>query len=560
MQNNYPWQYAYTDTDNMAVLMDGDTSATFPSLSAFSKIKVPASFTDAYINEGLSITHYVRKTDTTGIPAQFIITSSDGVKFVLSAQDDVIDASLSRFGLDFTGATDSKVKLQDLLNYAKTQNAKLVLPKDGKLALSDTVYLANGLRELDGNGTTLMMTKGGIYSYTYGEGGNALPVNNLVIRNLIIRPVEGATKVHGIILQDPSNTMVTNCDVHTVNDHGIIAVSTTKSKSNMFNVKLIANRAKFLSGTDAKYGIATFSQSTKGEIDVDYRDTGICECSKSFAVNFVFTDNIVEGFRYAIAHFYTKGHYTARNFTSGGVRGVVHQRYVMDGITEGNQCTETSSATCLLSYHCSGNIIRNNTFSSNVQVKGQATVQINVGCNNNLIEGNRLRINPPIEGLSWFVYIGCDCSGNIIQKNDMKGKVARGGIVVESGWTAKTEITNVWSYSQNFATTDAAYSMSRYHTMRNIIRENTIEMLNDRAVFAFSAADDKNGTHNLIGLEITGNIVKSKHATYLEGVQKGNSKVTYVVFRDNVFPAGTTAAKFKYDAAMMQQDITFTTA
>ena len=500
---------------------------------------------------------FKRVDSKTPVQTGIIVATKDGHKFQRVVEGGRYE--LEMFGYLPGGKNDSDLFFASIKAVAAV-GGRLVLPRNGALYIdaSDTSskYIPPGIKEIDGNGCTLYLI-----NPTNNEIWLADATGDLEIHHLVIRPGEGAARSGGIFGRGGSRVHIHHCDIYSKQNHNILCrmssmvdgyqVESWELHDNKLEVDRGINIAETGSSNGAYINILfdlarIDPNNTNNNMDTRWMtDKAVPNAGGRRHRNHNIYNNVCKGGRYGIALYFSEGSVVRDNRTENNTRGIVLHDKGRGNKIYNNQIYDYTTGI-LLAYEAEMNEVYNNTlhrragwgFNSN----GQGHIVLYVQPTRNTIRGNKCFCDDD-GSPTWGIYVGVNATGNIVENNEIYGRVGRATIVLESSWggTADNAITYNLA-NPNWSTMDS---------IGNIIRNNILEVSVRVPGIVLCSRNDDTVVRKLTGTIVSGNQfgAASANSQYVRLITQDPAGISGTIGYLNTYPPTATASNFIMGAA-----------
>ena len=494
---------------------------------------------------------------STNLETGIVVASKDGHRF--KREVDGKRYELEMFGYVPGSSDDSNLFFSSVKAVAAV-GGRLVLPKNGTLYIdassTSSKFIPAGIKEIDGNGCTLYLI-----NPTNNEIWLADNTGDLEIHHLIIRPGAGAARSGGIFGRGGSRVHIHHCDIYSKQNHNIVSrmlsmvdgyqVEEWELHDNILDVDRGINIAE-TGGSNGAYQNILFDlhqidpNNTNNSMDSRWVvDKAVPNAGGRRHRNHKVYNNVCKGGRYGICLYFSEGSVVRDNRTENNARGIVLQDKCRGNKIYNNQIYDYTTGI-LLAYEPELNEVYNNTLYRRAgwgfNGSGQGHIMCYVQPTKNTIRNNKCFCDDD-GSPTWGIYVGVNATGNIVDSNEIYGKVGRATIVLESSWggTADNKIT----YSvvnPNWSTMDS---------IGNIIRDNIIEVSVKVPGIVLCSRNDDTVVRKLTGTIISGNQfgAASANSQYIRLITQDAAGISGTIGYLNTYPPTATASNFIMGAA-----------
>lgn len=496
---------------------------------------------------------------STNLETGIVVASKDGHRFKREVDGNRYE--LEMFGYVPGSSDDSNLFFSSVKAVAAV-GGRLVLPRNGALYIdadsTSTKFIPAGIKEIDGNGCTLYLI-----NPTNNEIWLADATGDLEIHHLVIRPGAGAARSGGIFGRGGSRVHIHHCDIYSKQNHNIM--SRMISMVDGYQVEeweLHDNKLEIDRGIDI-----TETASAKGayinilfdlhQIDpnntnnsMDTRwvvDKAVPNAGGRRNKNHKVYNNDCKGGRYGICLYFSEGSTVRDNRTENNTRGIVLHDKGKGNKIYNNRIYDYTTGI-LLAYEAEMNEVYNNTLHRRAgwafNGSGQGHIVCYVQPTRNTIRNNKCFCDD--DGApSWGIYVGVNATGNVVEGNEIYGKVGRAVIVLESSWGGTADNSITYSVANpNWSTMDS---------VGNIIRNNIIEMTGTIKVpgIVLCSRNDDTVVRKLTGTIVSGNQfgATSANSQYVRLITQDAAGISGSIGYLNTYPPTSTAANFIMGAA-----------
>lgn len=500
---------------------------------------------------------FKRVDKKTPVQTGIIVATKDGHKFQRVVEGGRYE--LEMFGYVPGGKNDSDVFFASIKAVAAV-GGRLILPRNGALYIdassTSAKFIPAGIKEIDGNGCTLYLIN---------------PINNeiwlsddtgdLEIHHLTIRPGEGAARSGGIFGRGGSRVHIHHCDIFSKQNHNIVSrmlsmadgyqVERWEVHDNILDVDRGIDIAE-TGGSKGAYQNILFDihqidpNNTNNSMDSRWMaEKAVPNAGGRRHRNHKIYDNLCKGGRYGICLYFSEGSVVRDNRTENNARGIVLQDKCRGNKVYNNQIYDYTTGI-LLAYEPELNEVYNNTLyrraSWEFNGSGQGHIMCYVQPIKNTIRNNKCFCDDD-GSPTWGIYVGVNATGNIVEGNEIYGKVGRSVIVLESSWggTADNKITYSLA-NPNWSTMDS---------IGNIIRNNIIEVSVRVPGIVLCSRNDDTVVRKLTGTIISSNQfgAASDNSQYIRLITQDAAGISGTIGYLNTYPPTSTASNFIMGAA-----------
>ena len=479
---------------------------------------------------------FKRVDSKTPVQTGIIVATKDGHKFKRVVEGGRYEFEM--FGYVPGGTNDSDVFFAAIKAVAAV-TGRLILPRNGALYIdassTSTKFIPAGIKEIDGNGCTLYLI-----NPTNNEIWLADATGNLEIHHLVIRPGEGAARSGGIFGRGGSRVHIHHCDIFSKQNHNIVSRIVTAADGHivegweLHDNKLDIDRGITWDQTGSSLGayinilfdisIIDPSKSGNNMDQIWLTDKSVPNAGGRRHKNHTVYNNDCKGGRYGISLYFSEGSAIHDNRTENNARGIVIHDKGKGNKIYNNRIYDYTTGI-LLAYEAEMNEVYNNTLHRRAgwgfNGSGQGHIVCYVQPIKNTIRNNKCFCDD--DGApSWGIFVGVNATGNVVEGNEIYGKVGRSVIVLESSWGGTAD--NAITYSvvnPNWSTMDS---------IGNIIRNNIIEVSVKVPGIVLCSRNDNTVVRKLTGTIISGNQF---------GAASANSQYTRLITQDAAGISGT---------------------
>jgi parallel beta-helix repeat protein len=380
-----------------------------------------------------------------------------------------------------TARADNAAQFQAAFDYAKTNNAVVILPP-GIYNVSK-IYIENGVRGFIGGGGTLKLTNAANSGVLLAgpNQGKASAVNNFTMQGIRIDANSVAGPTVCVWADNAYDCrIIDNVIVNVSFGYGILFRNYTATGAfgggNKIQRNKIFGTAQNTGGSQDWYGIYVDAEYVLGGAsdEIDYWRKNFTDApSTQNQSGYEITDNRISGGYYGIGLGHVTDSVISNNNIQNNGRGISVQHSCTRNVISGNRVFECYSSGIHLTYGSSFNNVVGNEVSTSVGV-GEALIQAYIGCQYNKIEGNLIASNEATTGSQHGVYVAVNASYNTISNNTISGKYKMAGIGVASAWDATNNAgTYPYRYAAGGAGSNLAW-MANATTTDIVIKGNTI--------------------------------------------------------------------------------------
>ena len=489
---------------------------------------------------------------STNLETGIVVASKDGHRFKREVDGNRYE--LEMFGYVPGSSDDSNLFFSSVKAVAAV-GGRLVLPKNGALYIdassTSAKFIPAGIKEIDGNGCTLYLI-----NPTNNEIWLADATGDLEIHHLVIRPGAGAARSGGIFGRGGSRVHIHHCDIFSKQNHNILCrmmnmVDGYQTQEwELHDNILDVDRGIAIAETGGSNGAYQNILFDLHQIDpnnpnnsMDSRwvtDKAVPNAGGRRHRNHKVYNNVCKGGRYGICLYFSEGSVVRDNRTENNTRGIVLQDKCRGNKIYNNQIYDYTTGI-LLAYEPELNEVYNNTLYRRAgwgfNGSGQGHIMCYVQPNKNTIRNNKCFCDDD-GSPTWGIYVGVNATGNIVEHNEIYGKVGRATIVLESSWGGTAD--NAITYSvvnPNWSTMDS---------IGNIIRNNIIEVSVRVPGIVLSSRNDDAVVRKLTGTIISGNQfgAASANSQYIRLITQDAAGISGTIGYLNTYPPTATASNF----------------
>ena len=489
---------------------------------------------------------------STALETGIVVASKDGHRFKREVDGNRYE--LEMFGY-VPGSSDDSNLFFSSVKAVAALGGRLVLPKNGTLYIdassTSSKFIPSGIKEIDGNGCTIYMI-----NPTNNEIWLADATSDLEIHHLTIRPGEGVARSGGIFGRGGSRIHIHHCDILSLKNHNIICRMISMvdgyqtQEWELHDNKLEVQRGVTIdrySSADGSYHNILFDlhqispDSTNNNMDTRWvAEKAVPDAGGRRHRNHKVYDNFCKGGRYGIAMYFSDGSVIRHNRTEDNVRGIVLQDKGRFNKIFGNQVFDYTTGI-LLAYEPEQNEVYNNTLRRRAgwhfNGSGQGHIMCYVQPTKNTIRNNKCFCDDD-GSPSWGIFVAINATGNVVEGNEIYGKVGRSVIVLESSWGGTADNGITYSiFNSSWSTRDS---------VDNIIRDNIIDVTVKVPGIVLCSRNDGNDVRKVAGTIISGNQFGSETANsqYVRLISQDAAGVSGTIGYLNTYPAKATASNF----------------
>ena len=489
---------------------------------------------------------------STALETGIVVASKDGHRFKREVDGNRYE--LEMFGYVPGSSDDSNLFFSSIKAVAAV-GGRLILPRNGALYIdagsTSAKFIPAGIKEIDGNGCTLYLI-----NPTNNEIWLADNTGDLEIHHLVIRPGTGAARSGGIFGRGGSRVHIHHCDIFSKQNHNIVSrmlsmtdgyqVESWEVHDNILDVDR-GIKIEETGGSNGAYLNILFDlhriDPNNPNNNMDSRwiaDKVVPNAGGRRHRNHKVYNNFCKGGRYGIALYFSEGSVVHDNITENNARGIVLHDKCRGNKIYNNQIYDYSTGI-LLAYEPELNEVYNNTLHRRAgwgfKDSGQGHIMCYVQPTKNTIRNNKCFCDDD-GSPSWGIYVGVNATGNIVDGNEIYGKVGRATIVLESSWggTADNKITYNLA-NPNWSTMDS---------IGNIIRNNIIEVSIRVPGIVLCSRNDDTVVRKLTGTTISGNQfgAASDNSQYIRLITQDAAGISGTIGYLNTYPPTATASSF----------------
>ena len=494
---------------------------------------------------------------STALETGIVVASKDGHRFKREVDGNRYE--LEMFGY-VPGSSDDSNLFFSSVKAVAALGGRLVLPKNGALYIdagsTSAKFIPAGIKEIDGNGCTLYLI-----NPTNNEIWLADATGDLEIHHLIIRPGAGAARSGGIFGRGGSRVHIHHCDILSLMNHNIISRMVSMvdgyqtEEWELHDNELVVQRGVTIdryASSDGSYHNILFDlhqispDSTNNNMDTRWAaEKAVPDAGGRRHRNHKVYDNVCKGGRYGIAMYFSDGSVIRHNRTEDNVRGIVFQDKGRFNKIFDNQIFDYTTGI-LLAYEPEQNEVYNNTLRRRAgwhfNGSGQGHIMCYVQPTKNTIRNNKCYCDDD-GSPSWGIFVAINATGNVVEGNEIYGKVGRSVIVLESSWGGTADNGITYSiFNSSWSTRDS---------VDNIIRGNIIDMTVKVPGIVLCSRNDGDVVRKVAGTIISGNQFGSETANsqYVRLISQDAVGVSGTIGYLNTYPAKATASNFTMGAA-----------
>lgn len=489
---------------------------------------------------------------STALETGIVVASKDGHCFKREVDGNRYE--LEMFGY-VPGASDDSALFFSALKWVAKAGGRLVLPRNGALyidaASTSTKFIPAGIKEIDGNGCTLFLINPSNNEIWLDDA-----TSDLEIHHLTIRPGSGVARSGGIFGRGGSRVHIHHCDIYSKANHNILCRMVSMADGYITQGWVVHdNQLELDRGIDITETISAKGayqnilfdlhqidpNNTNNNMDTRWvADKAVPNAGGRRHRNHKVYNNICKGGRYGIALYFSEGSVVRGNQTENNTRGIVLQDKSRGNKIYNNQIYDYTTGI-LLAYEPEMNEVYNNTLYRRAgwgfNANGQGHIMCYVQPTRNTIRGNKCFCDDD-GSPSWGIMVAVNATGNIVEDNEIYGKVGRAAIVVESSWggTADNKIT----YSE------ANPNWSTMDSIGNIIRNNIIEVSARVPGIVLCSRNDDTVVRKLTGTIVSGNQFGAGTAIsqYVRLITQDPAGISGTIGHSNTYPPTATSANF----------------
>jgi parallel beta-helix repeat protein len=442
--------------------------------------------------------------------------------------------SITDYGADNTGNTDSTTAFNEALTYAATINGSVLVP-NGTFRINGQVVVPNGVKSLVGDG--------GVLRYTNSTATIQLnQVSNCRISGLTIDANDSVSSDPIIWVISSNGIMIDHNRIYNMNYNNRVGIllRTEQSHATNSNNIIVAHNSitgNLASTSEGSAGISLdasgVSFSPYAGADTYWKGTKTAKDATYSTSHCVITGNRVDGGYYGIGLSFAKNCTIVGNNLRNNERNISVQNCSNNNTISDNTLEQSRSSAVHLAYGSSFNLVEGNNIYSDRAV-GEGMLQAYVGSQNNSFIANRIKTIVTIAPPLYHMYSAVHCSNNEFLYNTIDGDVQRAYIAVESSWNEALE-NNPASRAYNRGGT-VGNNWANVVSSNVSIVSNIIYPSNTVPVIYFNQVQDTNGAVALANTRIIGNMVAGNGAnTQLELDEYNSGSLRDVVCVNNAF-------------------------
>ena len=489
---------------------------------------------------------------STALATGIVIASKDGHRFKREVDGNRYE--LEMFGY-VPGSSDDSNLFFSSVKAVAAAGGRLVLPRNGALYIdassTSAKFIPAGIKEIDGNGCTLYLI-----NPTNNEIWLADNTGDLEIHHLVIRPGTGAARSGGIFGRGGSRVHIHHCDIYSKQNHNIVSRMVSMvdgyqtQEWELHDNNLEVDRGINIAETGGSNGAYINILFDILQIDpnnpnnsMDSRwvvDKAVPNAGGRRHRNHKVYDNFCKGGRYGICLYFSEGSVVRDNRTENNARGIVLQDKCRGNKIYNNQIYDYTTGI-LLAYEPELNEVYNNTLYRRAgwgfNGSGQGHIMCYVQPTKNTIRNNKCFCDDD-GSPTWGVYVGVNATGNIVEGNEIYGKVGRSVIALESSWGGTADNGITYSvFNSSWSTRDS---------VDNIIRGNIIDVTVKVPGIVLCSRNDVDVVRKVAGTIISGNQFGSatENSQYVRLISQDAAGVSGTIGYLNTYPAKATAANF----------------
>ena len=488
----------------------------------------------------------------TALETGIVVASKDGHRFKREVDGNRYE--LEMFGY-VPGSSDDSNLFFSSVKAVAAAGGRLVLPRNGALYIdassTSAKFIPAGIKEIDGNGCTLYLI-----NPTNNEIWLADNTGDLEIHHLTIRPGVGVARSGGIFGRGGSRVHIHHCDIYSKQNHNILSRMISMvdgyqtQEWELHDNTLEVDRGINIADTGGSNGAYQNILFDIHQIDpnnpnnsMDSRwvvDKAVPNAGGRRHRNHKVYDNVCKGGRYGICLYFSEGSVVRDNRTENNTRGIVLQDKCRGNKIYNNQIYDYTTGI-LLAYEPELNEVYNNTLyrraSWGFNGSGQGHIMCYVQPTKNTIRNNKCFCDDD-GSPTWGIYVGVNATGNIVEGNEIYGKVGRSVIALESSWGGTADNGITYSvFNSSWSTRDS---------VDNIIRGNIIDVTVKVPGIVLCSRNDVDVVRKVTGTIISGNQFCSETANsqYVRLISQDAVGVSGTIGYLNTYPAKATAPNF----------------
>ncbi len=489
---------------------------------------------------------------STALETSIVIASKDGHRFKREVDGNRYE--LEMFGY-VPGSSDDSNLFFSSVKAVAAAGGRLVLPRNGALYIdassTSAKFIPAGIKEIDGNGCTLYLI-----NPTNNEIWLADNTSDLEIHHLVIRPGTGAARSGGIFGRGGSRVHIHHCDIYSKQNHNIVSRMISMvdgyqtQEWELHDNNLEVDRGINIADTGGSNGAYQNILFDIHQIDpnnpnnsMDSRwvaEKAVPNAGGRRHRNHKVYDNFCKGGRYGICLYFSEGSVVRDNRTENNTRGIVLQDKCRGNKIYNNQIYDYTTGI-LLAYEPELNEVYNNTLyrraSWGFNGSGQGHIMCYVQPTKNTIRNNKCFCDDD-GSPTWGIYVGVNATGNIVEGNEIYGKVGRSVIALESSWGGTADNGITYSvFNSSWSTRDS---------VDNIIRGNIIDVTVKVPGIVLCSRNDVDVVRKVAGTIISGNQFGSatENSQYVRLISQDAVGVSGTIGYLNTYPSKATAPNF----------------
>lgn len=525
-----------------------------------------ASYSD---NSGMGGGMFRKVSASVPLRHGIVIVSKDGHRFQRQADSGRYD--LHMFGY-LPGSTNDNAVFRQALSSVAAVKGRLLLPRDGTIYVDGTPGVVNGIshdlpvgiKEIDGQNCTIVMIGAGNNDFQIPAGSEGLEIHHLTI----MPKASGVARCGGFYGKSVRDIHIHHCVFRSKANHSILnrihkGYGATISEGwhvhdNISIVDREVPSADFSSSQGAYQNILMDLDRISDTQSSNNMDTlwpilrAVPDAHGRRHRNHKIYNNICIGGRYGISIYYGQGCHVYSNYTENNVRGIVFQDKPFFNHVHHNHINDYTTGI-LFGYEAVHNMIEHNILRRRAgwhfAKNGQAHILLNVSPSHNTVKNNKCYCDDD-GSPAWGIYCGLNAVANIVEGNELHGRLGRAAIVLESSWggTADNLITyNIYN-NPNWGKGDC---------VDNIFRGNVLNISSPVPGIVLCSRNDGSVPRRILGTVVSGQIFlqPSANTQYVRMITQDDNGISGTVMRGNRYPAGSTSDKFMMGAASMYAQI-----
>ncbi len=356
--------------------------------------------------------------------------------------------------------------------------------------------------------------------FTLARGSSKTTINNMAI------DFAGSYFTRGFYAEQADDVTVSNLRMKNVNFRGIQFMA---HNGNINRLTLRDNQISAPQGTEQDKDLnAVIVQTSQIEPNETYSRNSNPVWARFIAEGNVITggnhitatviNNDIHGGYYGLNMSGASNSYVAGNSIRNNVRNISMQNNSCYNTVENNRLSDSSSSAVHLAYNSGGNLVRNNTISSQ-RATGQGLLQAYQASQANTFTANTVNVGSDPRGQAplWILYVGTGSHNTVFERNVVSGAATKAVLGIESIWdrgSANSGFPNsINNYSYMTTTGNITYNGGRGPLKLVRVRDNILASSSAAETpIAYLGAEVSKGLDDkyrfigdLDGIAITGN-------------------------------------------------------